>query len=186
MTVVMSIPAGASAAALRRLTSRRCATRAPASRRGRWCVRSHRLYRIGVSAADAPICRSSACSLRRCERADSRSDPSAPRLTARLRSRASRGFRPAPRSRAKYTRTTRRRYAPRSVRPSDQPAAGQRFGGWAVTAPLRAMTDNAVRGEQLRAVHDRSRRELGGRGEEAGRVRLDEQQIEVRESPGQV
>ena len=46
-----------------------------------------------------------------------------------------------------------------------------------------AVADVAVRGEQARAMRDRGGGELGGRGEEAGRIGSDEQQIEMRHRP---
>ncbi len=58
----------------------------------------------------------------------------------------------------------------------------ERIGGRAIAASLHAVADSAVCREQLCSVHDRGRGEFGGRGEEAGGIGRDEQQIEMRNS----
>ena len=59
----------------------------------------------------------------------------------------------------------------------------QRPRGRTIAARLDAVADDAVRGEQSCAVRDRGGGELGGRGEEAGRIGSNEQQIEMRYRP---
>ena len=56
----------------------------------------------------------------------------------------------------------------------------QRPRGRTIASRLDAVADDAVRGEQSCAMRDRRGGELGGRGEEAGRIGSDEQQIQMR------
>ena len=114
-----------------------------------------------------------------------RSAPSAHPRSAGRRSRASTGRPRGCPCRATATRTARRRCGPTDARPSGRPAAPPAPSHRAPSPcpPPRGRTAQWV-GIQRRPDGDGLRREAARRAVEAGRIRRDQQQIEMGRAPG--